>query len=161
MAKINLSSPWVTFYREIDAMFKGDKEITTVYDEENRHISLYVANANKADALTQLLPPEVTFGNVTLKISVIPSNSETSLATLFQRAFEKNPAFVGVKTLKDVFSNDITYVIFGNKVVQFFNDDLSDINGNCSTLYQEIAKEIFQREDGVFYCTDTKEDYSW
>lgn len=161
MAKINLSSPWVTFYREIDAMFKGDKEITTVYDEENRLISLYVANANKADALTQLLPPEVTFGNVTLKISVIPSNSEASPATLFQRAFEKNPTFIDVKTLKDVFSNDITYVIFRNKVVQFFNDDLSDINGNCSTLYQEIAKEIFQREDGVFYCTDTKEDYSW
>ena len=50
------------------------------------------------------------------------------------------------------------YVVFENKVVQFFNDDLSDIHGNKSTLYQEIAKDIFGDCDNIYFCTDTKEE---
>ena len=46
------------------------------------------------------------------------------------------------------------YAVFQSKVVQFFNDDMSDINGNCTTLYQEIAKDVFSgRAEGVFFCT--------
>ena len=41
---------------------------------------------------------------------------------------------------------DITYVIFKNCVVQFFNDNLNDAHGLISTLYQNIAdkpKQMF------------------
>lgn len=56
-----------------------------------------------------------------------------------------------------IFSNPITYIVFKNKVVQFWNDDLSDIYGNRSTLYQDIAKEIFGESSGIFFCTDKEE----
>ena len=53
--------------------------------------------------------------------------------------------------------NPITYVVFVNEVVQYFNDDLGDVYGQCSTLYQEIAKDVFGETEGVFFCTDVEE----
>lgn len=46
--------------------------------------------------------------------------------------------------------------MFKNKVVQYFNDDLSDANGVCSTLYQEIAKRIFGENPMIYFCTSIK-----
>ena len=71
---MKLSSPWVEFYREIEALFAQDDEVKVVYEEEKNEVKLYVENARKADALAQLLPTEKTFGNVVLKITVIPAN---------------------------------------------------------------------------------------
>ena len=34
---------------------------------------------------------------------------------------------------------------------------MHDINGNCSTLYQEIAKDVFGEDEGICFCTDTEE----
>jgi len=31
---------------------------------------------------------------------------------------------------------------------------LNDIYGNTSTLYQDIAAEVFEDQPGIFYCTD-------
>ena len=56
--------------------------------------------------------------------------------------------------------------------MQYFNDDISDINGNCSTLAEDIARDIFVGELPNF-CTDlpyptpntlkyqTKEEYPY
>lgn len=157
MAKVNLSAPWVTFYRELDALFGEDPDITVVYDEDKGKVSLFVDNPDKADALAQLLPTERMFGNVSIQVEVVPANKMTgSKMGLFLRAFQDNPAFAYGKTITGVFSNDINYIVFKNKVVQYFNDDLGDVNGNCSTLYQEIAKDIFQDQEGVCFCTDVE-----
>jgi hypothetical protein len=159
MAKVNLSSPWVEFYHEIEAMFRYDPELKVVYDEDANTVKLYVDYQNKAEALMQLLPAEKTWGNVVLKIEVIPANTEKELtdADLFRIAFENNPAFAFDKTVEGIFENPMTYIVFRNKVVQFWNDNLGDVYGNKSTLYQEIAKDIFGQKSGVFYCTDTEE----
>lgn len=58
MAKLKLSPPWVIFYQQIKALFEKDPNIKIVYDEDEQKISLFVDNANKADALTRLLPTE-------------------------------------------------------------------------------------------------------
>lgn len=158
MAKVNLSAPWVTFYHEIVALFGDDPEIKIVYDEDENIIKLLVNNTHKAEALTQLLPPERTYGKVTVQVQVIPANTlEASPAALFEAAFENNPAFSFSKTVQGVLSNPLFYVVFKNKVVQYFNDDLGDIYGNCSTLYQDIAKDVFGEQEGVFFCTDVEE----
>jgi hypothetical protein len=51
-----------------------------------------------------------------------------------------------------------TYVVFKNCVVQFFNDNLNDCHGIISTLYQDIAAEIFEDADlhNVYYNTDVE-----
>lgn len=160
MATLKLSSPWVNFYREIESMFSEDPGVRVVYDEEKNKVYLYVENPNKAEALAQLLPTSKTWGSVTLSIIIVPANEfGTGKIDLIRDAFEGNAALSYIKDIHGIFSNDLHYVVFKNKVVQYFNDDLSDVNGMCSTLYQNIAKDIFGEEEGIYFCTDLPDDY--
>lgn len=152
--KLNLSPPWVEFYHEMEAMFKHDPGVEVTYDEDENIVTLFVEGAAKAEALTELLPAEKTFGNITVLINVVPANSERSKISLFQDAFQGNPAFAYAITLDDVFTNPISYVIFKKEVVQYYNDDLSDPHGFESTLYETIANDIFEDHDGVCFSTD-------
>ena len=165
MAKLKLAAPWTTYYRQVQAMFKHDKEVRVVYDENEVVIKLFVENAAKAEALTQLLPEVITFGNVSLMITVIPANIKECQGTtkfendtdLIQAALDGNGAVAQFYPIEYIFSNKMLYVAFKKEVVQFFNDDLSDIRGMCSTLYANIANELFGRLNGVFFCTDSTE----
>ena len=166
MAIIKKSSPWVTYYRQVDALFKKDKEVFVVFDEENVEIKIYVNNQAKADAIRCLMPLEKDFGNVILKINVIPSNgnqlrgvSTTNILKIACDAFLDNDAVYMVTDVRAVF--DLVYVIFRKEVVQFFDDNIGDINGNCSTLYETIARDVFE-DVGIKYCTDCgKENRTW
>lgn len=158
---MKLAAPWITFYHEMEAMFGKDPEIRVELDdsdEDEMIIKLYVDNQSKAEALENLLPMEKKFGNVSIYIEVIPSNKEESKVRLFQKAFENNPAFKFIYSVDGAGLFPANYVVFENKVVQFFNDELNDIHGNKSTLYQEIAKDIFENCEGIYFCTDTKEE---
>ena len=156
MATLELSAPWTSFLNMIKVMFEKDDEVTVNYDEGAKKIKILVDNPDKAEALTKLLPTRKTFGNVVLEIEVIPENSETNeLEVLMKRAFSGN------KAVKDIITTDLTpvsfgavYTLFAKEVVQFFNDDLTDYHGECSTLYEDIAREIFNVPEGVFFCTD-------
>lgn len=156
MAKLKMLSPWMVFYREVDAMFKKDPEVQVVYDEDEQVIKLFVNNTNKADALTQILPTEKEFGNVTVQIVVIPANNllQSSDDDLYRRALYGNEAVWSVETTADIPGFPcLTYVIFNKEVVQYFTDNLGDYYGITSTLYQNIAKDIFIETEGVFFCT--------
>lgn len=150
---MKLSPPWVNYYNEIKALFEQDPEITINFDEETPKISLYVDNGRKADALTQLLPTEKDFGNVKLLIEVVPADSETTKVSLIEDAFYGNPALSYVYSA-DTPMGTFNYVVFEGKIVQYFNDDIGDINGNKTTLYQEIAKDVFGEEVGLYFCTE-------
>ena len=78
---------------------------------------------------------------------------------LFEALFGGNSAFAFVYPIDYAFSNRLIYVVFKNCVVQFFNDNLSDLHGNISTLYEDIAADVFEDADipGVFFCTDIEE----
>lgn len=159
MKNLKIVSPWVNYFREIEALFGDDPDIVIDFDEQAPEIVLHVIGVDKADAITQLLPAEKQFGNVVLMIKVVPANPiERTRTQLFKDAFKGNPAFSYAATVSGVSSNDFNYVVFKNKVVQYWNDDLSDVNGQCSTLYQEIAKDVFGEEEGVYFCTDTEKN---
>ncbi len=152
MEELKLSPPWAILYSEIEALFAEDPDIKTDYDEEAHIIRIYVEGSEKADALTQLLPTEKTFGGVTVKIQVIPANLRgLTRLQLFQKAFKGNPAFFSVEATDGIF--DRNFVLFKPKVVQFYADDLSDFNGLKTTLYQDIAKDVFSEVPGVYFCT--------
>lgn len=152
MLKVNLSSPWVTFVNEVKALFEEDDEIHIHYDGENNELKLLVDSGDKADALSKLLPTEKQFGNVTLKIIVIPANKDLQAVDLFEIAFRGNPA-LAYTFAADTPLGHAEYAIFKKQVVQFFNDQLDDVRGIKSTLYQDIAKDVFEGS-GVFFCTD-------
>jgi len=160
---LKLQSPWVTLAEEITQLFKDDPDITIEYTDDNPYeIKLFVDNDEKAYALMQILPTEKVMGNIVFKITVVPANAENATskaAKLFETAFEGNPAFSFVaETDPGMLTIPATYVVFANKVVQFYNDDLSDYYRNKSTLYQEIARDVFGENCGVFFCTDTPEE---
>ena len=150
---MKLVSPWVNFYREIQALFEQDPEVKVVFEEEVPEIKLYVENGRKADALAQLLPTERTLGNVTVKVTVVPANTKKAAIDLIQEAFFGNPALSYVWSVESTIGV-FNYAVFQNKVVQYFNDNLSDINGNRSTLYETLAKDVFDDDLGLCYCTE-------
>ena len=165
MAKLNLSSPWVIMYNKINAMFKNDTEVHVIYDNNN-NVKLYVENADKAYALDRLLIHEHRFGGNILNVIVIPPNDKRpsedleneSYEILFDVAFDGNSAYCFSQTLPPIFTNPMTYVVFKKEVVQFWTDDLSDYYGQCSTLYQNIANEIFTAPS-VYYSTNSDVTY--
>lgn len=157
MAKVNLSAPWVEYYNQMNKLFGEDPDIKIIFDEENYAIKLYVKGEVKANAIQQLIPESVEFGNITVTNSVIPENVEfDSDKAIIDAAFKGNPVFSYSKSVDGLYSFNATYAVFKNKVVQYFNDNLNDINGNKSTLYENIAREILTNSK-VFFCTDVEQ----
>ena len=155
--ELKLSAPWITYYRKIDAIFGKDPDIKVRYNEDDVALKLYVEGQDKADAIRQLLPEEKDFGGVMLRIDVIPANVQQTKASLFRKALQGNPAFSYLQTVEGVFTNPISYCVFEPEVVQVWNDNLADINGNMTLLYETIANEVFEDHEGVCFCTDLVE----
>ena len=142
------------------ALFEQDPEIHFDFNDEDDELIMRVDNPTKAAALDELLPGSVKFGDVTLYITVVPGNVTYTKADLFRIAFTGNPAFSFVESINDdeTISFPANYCVFKNEVVQFPADDLSSYYGVKSTLYEDIAKEVFDgRHDGVYFCTDLPE----
>jgi hypothetical protein len=160
MENTKLSAPWITFVHEITALFADDPEVKVKYDEESNIVKLYVSNVDKAGALEKLIPLKKEFGNVSLTIEIIPANlGECSVEELFAKAFAGNPA-LSYTTSYDNPLGHLTYIVFKKEVVQFFNDQLDDVNGNKSMLYQEIASDVFGGDHKAFYCTEADRSLS-
>ena len=161
--RLKVSPPWVTTINMIEALFDGDPQIACNVNDggKNPSITLACNNGDKVTALQQILPAEFEFGNVKLAVGVygVPSNRAfKNKRELFEAAFSGNPAFAYTVSPVDDGYNwfSMTYVVFKNCVVQFFNDNLDDCHGIISTLYQDIAKEILVGEAaaGVYFNTD-------
>lgn len=160
MDNTKLSAPWITFVHELEALFAEDLEVKVKYDDVAHIVKLYVADSDKAMALEKLIPAKKEFGNVTVAVEVVPPNAdEMTKEDLFIKAFKGNPV-VSFTASYDNPLGHLTYVVFEKKIVQFFNDQLDDINGNKSMLYQDIAKDVFGGDHGVFYCTDADHSLS-
>lgn len=151
---MKLVSPWVDFYRKIEALFAKDNEVKVMMDDETPEVKIFVENARKAEAIAYLLPEEKDFGNVKLKITVVPANDGIqSKFEAIQEAFIGNPALSYVWQANTPFG-EFDYVVFDANVVQYFNDDMRDVNGNKSTLYQDIAKDVIGEEANLCFCTE-------
>ena len=105
--------------------------------------------------LNRFFQQKKDFGNDSVSIYVVPMEVKDWLPIdVYRKAFEGNPAFSYATSVEGIYSNPIHYIVFSKEVVQFYNDSLSDVNGLCSTLYQDIAKEVFEGKKGVNFCTD-------
>ncbi len=157
MENVKLISPWINYYKEIQALFKDDPQIEIAFDEDRNQIKLFVDNEEKADALAKLLPMTRSFGNVTVTTTVIPADGQPNTTELYRKAFTGNPAFSRLEEEERIVGGRHAYVIFASKVVQYFNDDISDYFGWRSTLYQDIAKDVFGESATISFCTEKAE----
>lgn len=163
--RVKLLPPWSIYIKKVEALFDGDPQIAcnVDYNGANPYIVLACNNGDKVAALQQILPEDIEYGGVTLKIALDGTPSNRAFKTkkeLFDVAFEKNPAYAYAFAPVDDGYNwfDMTYVVFKNCVVQFFADNLNDCHGVISTLYQTLADEILTgpATNGVFFNTDVE-----
>lgn len=147
--RLKLLPPWSIMIKKIEALFDGDPQIAcnVNYDGGSPSIVLACNNGDKVAALQQILPEEIVYGGISLKIVVdgVPSNRAfTSKVELFDTAFAKNPAYAYSLCPAEEGYQWIaaTYVVFKNCVVQVAADNLNDCHGIISTLYQNIADEV-------------------
>lgn len=161
--RLKILPPWSITIRKFEALFDGDPQIACNVNWGGAAPSIILScnNRDKVAALLRILPDEISFGNVKLKISVdgIPSNRAfTSKVELFDTAFSGNPAYAySICPAEEGYQwIATTYVVFKNCVVQFFADNLNDCHGVISSLYQNIAEEILTGDavQGVFFNTD-------
>jgi hypothetical protein len=152
-----LSPPWIGYARKVYALFELDPDISIVYDEDEPALTLRVQGNAKAEALSRLLPEEKSFGSVSLKIRVVPANEVSDISDI-RTAFQGNPAVTRIESVEGIMVNPIHYVVFENCVVQYFDDDLSTVDGSKTTLYKDLAAEVLGVPDGIFYCTEPTDD---
>lgn len=153
--RLNLADPWIIYWRQLKELFWGDEEIDIFYNDEEKRITIRVDNTDKYNALNLLLPGEKEFGNVKIGIVVIPSNlGQKSRADYIKDLFKNNPEISRIQTIENVFGNPVTYVAFRPDIVQYPADNLHDINGNKTTLREDLARELLGEEEGIAFCTD-------
>ena len=166
MNHLRLSAPWYNYVHKIGVLFEGDTLLKLRFDENNLVLTIESIDndGDKVAALLKLLPAEKTFGDITVKIKILGTPTDRvfrSNRELFEAAFKNNNAFGYCVCAADdgsyYFSG--TYVVFKNTVVQFYCDNLADPRGIISTLYADIAAEVFADADvntalGLYYCTD-------
>ena len=156
--KVKLSAPWIIYANQVKAMFNEDPDVMVEYNDAEKILTLRVNGEDKADAIARLLGEEKEFGNIKMLIRVIPANDLNSeKMDLFRRAFSGNPVVSGFASI-DTLWGTVNFVVFKPKVVQYYSDELYDLNGITTTIYQDLAKESFGFNDGVFFSTDKIED---
>ena len=161
--RLKILPPWTITIRKLEALFDGDPLIAFNVDYAEPSVVIACGNGDKTAALQQILPEEISFGNVKMKVIVdgTPSNRVfTSKVELFNTAFSGNPAYAyAVCPAEEGYQwIGTTYVVFKNCVVQFAADNLNDCHGIISTLYQDIADELLTgpATEGVFWNTDVE-----
>jgi hypothetical protein len=176
MENSRLSPPWYTFANEIKYTY-GLSPYITVNDLEGEGdkytLTIKVDNSDIATALRNVLPPIRKIGNITIDIvvlnsrdRVVPVTNKTytpqTLAQTFCTALYKNPLFIGtVLTAKKIpppmqsTIGDVVIVI-KKSVVQFFNDDISDL---CSN-YNEVAAKVFSLVTKLNYRPNLRISFS-
>ncbi|TMU87398.1 hypothetical protein FGG79_04530 [Bacillus sp. BHET2] len=159
-SEVQVSPPWVTYFNELKYSIGQDLSVTVgpLIPVGSQYLALVnVSDNEKAEALATLLVPSVEFGNITLNTIVINNEQEIvspipcplrsfQIANLVEKALSGNPYFNQV-VVKQQFpgSPNSVYPVFTAEVIQFFNDDLSNLcnsfTGVASTVFADVMKD--------------------
>ncbi len=154
--KPKLSPPWITYYREVEALFKNDPNVRVEFNEGAMEVMIFVNGSIKAMAIERLMTQRVTFGNVELKISVFPANLQSADddLELIKIAFDGNDALKYTKTVETLLGTH-RYAVFKKDIAQFYNDNMTDLHGVTSMLYANIALDVLPPMGDVLITTDS------
>jgi len=163
MMNLKLEAPWNTFRKKVNALFEHDPDITVgeICESENGKTNyafdIEVRSHEKFVALDRVLPKVKQFGNVSVGITLYDEENtagDGNRVDLYRTIFQGNPVVKDIKEAVDFAGTPHGFIRFKPEVLQFFDDDTSDFNGNWSGLAQDIAREIFESEcAGIHFCT--------
>lgn len=159
---MKLEAPWNTFRKKLTVLFEPDPDITIGYLEETDApghylLDIQVSGHEKCLALRDVLPKHKYFGKVDVVLNVTEHveepDEDEDIVTTFSKIFRGNQLVNDIKDVVDPVGVHHGYVRFWPQVLQFYDDDLRDYEGNWSGLAQDIAREVFEDVDGVNFCT--------
>lgn len=163
---VRLEAPWQTYQKKIKALFERDKDIIVgeIYEATDGGVDyafdIEVMRHDKYIALDRVLTGVKVFGNVTLGIVLYDEENASNAdpLSLYKTLFDGNPIVKAIVTRTDATGTDWNYICFNPEIVQFFDDDLTDFNGNWSGLAEDIAREVFaDNYHSVNFCTAAKD----
>ena len=157
----SLTPPWYIYQKQVKALFEHDSQIIVgeVYQQENGKdyaFDIEVRNHEKYMALDRVLSRFKLFGNVALTINLFDEENsiEENAIDICRVIFDGNPIVESIEDIVDPAGVHHGFVVFCPKIIQYYADDMRDINGNVTTLAQNIAREVFNdAADGVNFCT--------
>ena len=151
-----MMSPWDEYVQAAKALFEDDPDVVvddaTLLESGDYRVIVRVHGDDKAESISELMPTELTYGNVTLYVDVVPDNErELTTADHLRRAFAGNPLFVDVIELSPTLvSVGATYALFMPECVQYFSDNLGSPYGATTVAVEEVARKVLSLPDGVF-----------
>ncbi|MED2785810.1 hypothetical protein P4261_15485 [Bacillus thuringiensis] len=160
-AQPQLSPPWITYFNKLVNSIGADPTVTVgplIPVGGNFIILVHALSNEKAIALAMLLKSFVEFGNVS--VTVIVTNNENQIvnpvpcpldafeiAHLFLVALENNPYFDQV-VVQPQFpgGSNVVFPVFKAEVIQFFNDDISNLCQTFTGVAANVFHDVMQDE---------------
>ncbi|WP_433751087.1 hypothetical protein [Falsibacillus pallidus] len=174
-AGVQLSPPWVTYQNELKYSVGQDPNVIVgplIPAGGNYIIPVTVLGDEKAIALATLLKSHVEFGNVSINIVVINGDQEIvepvpcplgafAIAGLVEQALSGNPYYEDVVVKRqNMGGNNAVYPVFKPEVIQFYNDDISNLCNNFTAVASKVFEDVM-KEDlcsvSILYSTSCEE----
>ena len=151
-----MMAPWDEYVQAAKALFEDDPDVVVdnAVETESGDYKMVVRvhGDDKAESISELMPTELTYGNVTLYIELIPANErELTVADHIRRAFAGNPLYVDVvEPATSLTTFGAVYALFMPTCVQYFSDNLGSPYGATTLAVEEVARKVLSLPDGVF-----------
>lgn len=160
---VRLSPPWYTFFNFVKHSIAEDRCVDVLDMKEMSDcdflIPIEVKDRNRAIALASILVPCKNFGNINVRIEIShcgriinPCNcicDARGILRLFEEAFCTNCYFECVECV-EIFGAARIFPVFKKEVIQFFNDDLSDLYSNFNGVAADVFAEVLKPQiDGI------------
>ena len=159
-----LSPPWESFRSELNAtvgVTPGVSVSPTVETATGYTVTIKANTHARGVAIASVVAPTQTFGNVVVTVRVVGPNKEaiagvtpTSadiLAAQETRAFAGNPLFqraVVRQALPIEGSPEVVYPVFDRAVVQYFDDNIADLDNNANKVAADAFADVLDRAPG-------------
>jgi hypothetical protein len=174
MKMVRLSPPHYTLWNEIKASIGRDPGVTVNPLDTSSSpfiVPIDVADHDKAVAIASIMTLLHQLGNIRVEVQVkdgeanpvfpeVPESVQ-QLANMVEKALGDNDWFVKVvtKPLVPKSSRIIVFAVFQKAVIQFFNDDLSDLYHNYNNVVAFVFSDVLNPAPGGFslYCSTDKD----
>ncbi len=169
-----LSPPWYTLWNKVKYSIGEDPEVV-VGDLQTQSdpfiIPIRVDNRQKAQALASIMNPSYSLGNIHINVEISDSSgkiispinptSPEQLSEMVQTGLQGNHLFLKVVT-QPLFPNArlIVFPVFKKEVIQFYNDDLSDLYNNFNNVAALVFQNVLKPAPGGISldCSTEKSD---
>lgn len=157
---VKMSPPWDGYMNMLASFFRGDDRIRVGCGTDKRVGTVAVFDSKMYAALEQVLKTRVRFGNVVLRINIVPADGlkafkgEMTDLEALRCVLSKNPAFAKFVSRKTELGNFV-YCMFKPVVLMWHNDNPASPYKQTASVYETAALEVFKSAKiGISYATE-------